>query len=273
MGIANKVISHLINKAYSLGRKQLFVYTKPKNIDIFLDLGFYKIAEIPGEVVLLENEYNGIEKFLKNIPLPKTKGSLISSVVVNCNPFTLGHQYLIEKASIDSDWVYVFVVSEDKSDFPTEVRLKLVKEGIKHLKNVTVYQTNDYLISNATFPSYFLKKYDDATKLHAALDIEVFAKYFIPILNIKRRYVGEEPLCELTSYYNNTMKLILPNYGVDVIELPRKEINNEVISASRVRRLLKEGRISDVKNLVPLSTYNFLISSEAQNIVEKIKNS
>ncbi|MBZ4663539.1 MAG: citC [Caloramator sp.] len=273
MAITNKIISHLLNKAYNKGRKQLFVYTKPKNLDIFLDLGFYKIAEVFDEVVLLENENNGIEKFIKNIPLPKTKGYIISSVVVNCNPFTLGHQYLIEKASMDSDWVYVFVVSEDKSDFSTEIRFNLVKEGTKHLKNVTVCQTNDYLISNATFPSYFLKKYDDAAKIHALLDIEIFTRYFVPILNINRRYVGEEPLCELTAYYNNTMKSILPKYGVEVIELPRKKIGNEVISASRVRKLLKEGKIVDVKKIVPLTTYNFLTSSEGQKIIDKIKNS
>lgn len=53
----------------------------------------------------------------------------IGSIVMNCNPFTLGHRYLVEEASRQSDLLYIFVVEEDKSDFPFEDRFNMVKAG------------------------------------------------------------------------------------------------------------------------------------------------
>jgi len=270
MGISNKVISHLLNKAYQDGNYHLFVYTKPKNLDIFLDLGFYEIASVSNKVVLLENKKNGIQSFIQGIPKFNNENLSVASVVVNCNPFTLGHQYLIEKASKENDLVYVFVVSEDKSEFATDIRIRLVKEGTAHLKNVVIYETQDYLISNATFPSYFIRENTDVVKAHATLDVEIFKEYFVPALGIKKRYVGEEPLSQLTDQYNTTMKDMLPKYGVEVIEVPRREIKAEVVSASRVRKLLIENKLYELKALVPLTTYKFLISDEGKKIIEKI---
>ncbi|OPJ56451.1 [citrate [pro-3S]-lyase] ligase [Alkalithermobacter paradoxus] len=271
IGIANKIVSNLINEAHRKGTQHLFVYTNPKNLNIFLDLGFYEIAQVPGMVVLLENQNRGIDNFMKEISSSRKDGLKISAIVVNCNPFTLGHQYLIEKAAEESDILHIFVVSEDKSDFPTEIRLRLVKEGTKHLENVVVHQTKNYLISSATFPSYFMKRYDDIVKTHALLDIEIFARYFVPALGINHRYVGEEPFCQLTSTYNDTMKIVLPKYGIKVVEVPRMKEGTEVISASRVRKLLREGKLIDTKKLLPITTYQFLTSQEGQKIIEKIK--
>ncbi|WP_026478480.1 [citrate (pro-3S)-lyase] ligase [Alkaliphilus transvaalensis] len=276
MGITNKVISNLLNEAHRRGRYHLFVYTKPENLTIFQDLGFYKIEEVAGEVVLLENKTKGIGGYMEEIARTQTRSTQtpstnIAAIVVNCNPFTLGHQYLIEKAAKESDFLHIFVVSEDESDFPAEVRLQLVKEGTKHLENVIVHETKNYLVSSATFPSYFLKKFNEAVKIHALLDIKIFANYFVPALGIKKRYVGEEPLCQLTSQYNATMKEILPNYGVEVIVVARKEKGTGVISASRVRKLLKEGQLLEVKELVPYTTYDFLLSPKGEEIIDKLK--
>ena len=272
MGITNKIISHLICEAHDRGHNHLFIYTKPQNLDIFLDLGFFKITEVPNKVVLLENKRNGIDDFIKGIVKLQAPRGIASSVVVNCNPFTLGHQYLIEKAAKESDLLHVFVVSEDRSDFPPDVRLELVKEGTKHLKNIRIHETSNYLVSSATFPSYFLKREDEVIETHASLDIQIFATYFAPALGISRRYVGEEPLCPLTKRYNTTMKQILPNYSVEVIEVPRMEAGQQAISASRVRQLLREDKLEGVKDLVPETTYAFLMTNEGQHIINKIKN-
>ena len=43
------------------------------------------------------------------------------------------------------------------------------------------------------------------------------------------------------------------------------------ISASRVRALLKDGKLEAVKTLVPETTYAFLASDEGRAIIEKIK--
>ena len=272
MGVSNKIISYLINEQYRRGNSHLFVYTKPKNYNIFQDLGFYKFAEVPSRVILLENNPFGISGFIEKIKKKKATGKVVSAVVVNCNPFTLGHKYLIEKASRESDVVHVFVVWEDKSVFPSEVRYKLVEEGLKHLNNVILHKGEDYIISSATFPSYFLKKQEEVVKTHSLLDIQIFTNYIVPALEINRRYVGEEPLCELTKTYNNTMKEVLPLLGVELIEVPRIIIEKQITSASRVRELIKEDRFAEIKKLVPDTTYKFLVSEEAEKIISKIKN-
>ncbi len=271
LGLANKVISQLLYEAHSRGIHHLFVYTKPQNIHIFLDLGFYKIIELPGKVVLLENKRDGIRDFVQGIRQKSSYKGKASAVMVNCNPFTLGHQYLIERAAEENDFLYVLVVSEDRSVFPSSVRLKLVREGTKHLKNVLVHETGNYLISSATFPSYFLKQEDVLVETHAALDLEIFAVYFAAALNITRRYVGEEPNCPLTNSYNTAMKTLLPMHAIEVIEVPRRKAQQQVISASRVRQLLKENKLEEARALVPQTTYRFLMTEEGQQIIEKIK--
>ena len=270
MGISNKIVSSLVSEQYRRGNMHLFVYTKPNNKEIFKDLGFYKIAEVPNKVVLLENNPFGISGFVEKIKSKKVDGNIISSVVVNCNPFTLGHRALIEKAARESDVVHVFVVSEDRSIFPADVRYRLVQEGIRHLSNVVLHKCGDYIISNATFPSYFIKKPDEAVKTHTLLDIEIFIEYIVPALGINRRYVGEEPTCSVTRIYNETMKEIMSCYNVEVIEIPRVSYNGDITSASKVRQLIKEEKFSGVKKMVPETTYKFLISAQAKEIISKI---
>lgn len=270
MGISNKIVSELINEQYRRGNNHLFVYTKPKNYKMFKDFGFYKIEEVENKVLLLENDPKGISNYLDRIQKNRVKGKIISSVVVNCNPFTLGHKYLIEKASKESDVVHVFVVSEDRSVFTANVRYKLVEEGLSHLNNVVIHKGEEYIISSATFPSYFIKKLDEVVKIHTLLDIKIFAEYIVPTLGINRRYVGEEPTCEVTKTYNETMKEILPSYEVEVVEVPRIGFGNNITSASRVRKLIKENNFLELKKLIPESTYKFLISAEAKAIINKI---
>lgn len=271
MGLTNKVISQLVYAAHKGGKEHLFIYTKPGNLQIFTDLGFYKIMALADKVVLLENKRDGIRDFVLQIKQKACFEGRASAVVVNCNPFTLGHQYLIEQAAEESEFLYVLVVSEDRSVFPADVRLKLVQEGTDHLKNILVQETGSYLISSATFPSYFLKEESVAVSSHAALDLEIFANYFASTLNISRRYVGEEPYCSLTKAYNEKMKAILPSYGIVVREIPRREAVQQAISASWVRGLLKENRLEEVKALVPETTYRFLMTEEGRHIIDKLK--
>ncbi len=269
MGILNMVISNLISEEYRRGNTHLFIYTKPSNQKYFKDLGFYKIAEVPGHIVLFENRADGIKKYIDGLKKNNKQGKKIGSVVVNCNPFTLGHKYLIEKASKESDVLHVFVVSEDRSLFPFKTRYALVKEGTKHLNNVTLHESGDYIISNATFPTYFIKDLSEAVKIHTLLDIEIFAKYIAPALGINKRFIGEEPICKITRIYNDTMKEMLPRRGIEVEEIPRLVVDGQVVSASIVRQLIREGNFQELRKLVPETTYNFIISREAEDIIKK----
>lgn len=272
-GYSNKIISLLINEQFDRGNTHLFIFTKPQNKKLFMDLGFKEITSIEGKVSLLENDPRGIEKYIEKLETKKRDGAVISSIVMNCNPFTLGHQYLIEEASRNSDIVHVFAVWENRSIFPREVRYKLMKDGTKYLKNVYLHKGEDYIISNSTFPSYFIKEKNSIVKIHAMLDIQIFGKFIAPSLSINKRYVGEEPNDPVTNEYNTTMKEILPQYNIEVIEISRLKKEGFVISASKVREAIKNNQIESLKQLVPSTTYEYLISEEAKTIIEKIKRS
>lgn len=269
MGISNKIVSYLVNEAYFRGNTHLFIYTNPKNENLFMNIGFYKIAEVPNEVCLLENKSNGIQYYVEKLRCYRKKGR-IAAIVMNCNPFTLGHKYIIEKASSENDIVHVFIVWENRSSFPSEVRYKLVKDGTKYLSNVIVHKGGEYIISNATFPSYFIKAKEDIVEIHAKLDLEIFKDYIVPALNINRRYVGEEPYCMVTRKYNEVMKKMLPKSGVEVEEVERLKVQGEYISASKVRELIALGELSKTKKFLPDVTYNFIVSSEGEKIIENI---
>ena len=252
------LISELQRDAFTQGYSHLFLYTKPENCAMFSSLFFCEVARTD-KVLLMENRSGGITNFLKTLPRNDDAGK-IGSIVMNANPFTLGHRYLVETAAKECDKLYVFVLSEDKSEFPFEVRMNLVKEGTKDIENVVVLPTGPYLISSATFPTYFLKERDKADEVKCALDIEIFANYFAPYFKITHRFVGTEPISRMTDMYNDALKKYLPEKDIELIEISRVEKGDEPISASRVRALMKEGRLEEVKNLVPETTFNYLKS-------------
>jgi [citrate (pro-3S)-lyase] ligase len=272
-GLSAKIVSRLIQEEYERNRTHLFIYTKPKNISIFSDLGFYAIYEVPLKVVLMENRASGIAKYVEKLSSKKYESKNTAAIVMNCNPFTLGHRYLIEYAAVRCDTLHLFVVWEDKSSFPAEVRYRLITEGVRDIPNVIVHKGEDYIISNATFPSYFIKEYQDQVETHARLDLGIFARYIAPALGISLRFVGEEPCCAVTSEYNKIMQEFLPGQGVQVEVVPRKLHNGQPISASRVRELIRMNKINEIEELVPESTYRFLTSPEAGEIVSAIQSS
>lgn len=251
-----KVLTVLRQNAFSEGYRHLFLYTKPKNEAVFRSLFFYPVAKT-GDVVLMEDKKDGIASFIASLPKKSDSGT-VGSCVMNCDPFTRGHRYLVEQAAALCDHLYIFVLSEDKGFFPAKERLEMVRLGTEDLKNVTVLPTGPYLISSATFPTYFLKDRDKAASVQCALDIAIFLKHFVPYFSITRRFVGTEPLSPMTNTYNETLKSLLPKSGVELFEIPRLEIASSPVSASRVRSLWKEGDRAQLFELVPKSTYDFL---------------
>lgn len=257
-GLTATLLTQLRQDAFSAGYKHLFLYTKPQNEFMFSSLFFHTVVKTDS-VLLMENVRGGITHFLSDLDVPKKEGK-IGSIVMHCNPFTNGHKYLIETAAEQCDWLYLFILSEEQSIFPADDRIELVRKGTGHLKNISVYPTGQYLISSATFPTYFIKDKGLVNETHCKLDISVFAKYFVPHFGITHRFVGTEPNCIVTNHYNETLKALLPSYGVSVTEVPRAEFCNTPISASKVRSLLHQGKGELLKNLVPMTTFEYLQS-------------
>lgn len=254
-GLTATLLTQLRQDAFQAGHSHLFLYTKPKNWEMFSSLFFYPIAET-ADVLLMENKENGIECFMETLP-DDLCGGTVGALVMNCNPFTKGHRYLIETAAKECLRVYVFVLSEDKSYFSAVDRLEMVRRGTEDIPNVKVLPSGPYLISSATFPTYFLKNRDGAEQVHCLLDIEIFCNYYAPRLGISRRYVGTEPLSPMTAQYNEALKANLPQRGIAVHEIPRLEIGVPV-SASAVRKALVEGDNSTLEAMLPETTYRYI---------------
>ena len=269
-GVGLKLVSELVSHAYSMGRKKLYVYTNPQYYSIFDNAGFSPIAEVHGKVALLENSRSRLAQYLKDLGQYRKEGDHIASIVMNANPFTLGHRYLVEKASRENDWVHLFVVKEDASEFPYDVRLRLIHDGLEHLKNVTVHEGTDYIISKATFPTYFIKDKEIVEDAHARLDLTLFRTHIAPALGINRRYVGSEPFCKVTEHYNLSMPEVfndtsIPSPTIEVEVVKRCEQAGGAVSASRVRKLIHSGELNELPVLVPPPTLNYISANYPVN--------
>lgn len=263
-----ELVSALITNGREAGYPSLFVFTKAEYATAFGSLNFKLLAN-QGRIVLLEYG-NGLATWLESNK-PLLKEGVNGAVVVNCNPFTNGHRYLIETAAKQVDNLYVFVVREDRSVFPFDVRFELVKQGVADLTNVIVLDTSRYIVSSSTFPTYFLKKHDPVSDIQMALDVTLFASRIAPYFKITKRFVGTEPNCELTGGYNEAMKRILPVYNIDLMIVERKQVETGVISASTVRALVGKNDMATLESYVPPTTYAYLTGDAAAAIRQRLQ--
>ena len=185
-------------------------------------------------------------------------------VVMNCNPFTLGHRYLIEQAAKQVERLYVMVVREDCSLFAYTERKAMVEQGVADIENVNVIDGSDYAISRATFPTYFLKRLDDAADTQMLLDLDLFRRHIAPALGATVRFVGTEPTDQLTRRYNQLMHETLK----DVREIDRLEKDGNAVSASRVRKAMEEGDMNTIRQLVPPTTLPYIIAHLATQALQ-----
>lgn len=257
------LVSRLVENRFEAGLYDLFVITRPHNKELFTACGFYPLSET-GTVLMMENKKNGLDRFYSRFLSDSDNQSDVGCIVMNCNPFTKGHLALITYAAARCSLLHIFVVEENRSAFPFDVRFRLVTEGTRDFPNVRVHPSGPYMISSATFPTYFLKEGEDAARIQSELDITLFASRIAPILHIRKRFAGDEPFDPVTRQYNEAMETILPGHGISFMKIARVSAEteagkDEAISASRVRRLLMEGGVTDqALDLVPPCTASYL---------------
>ena len=297
--IANTLVSHLISHANQEGYGCIKLFTKPKNRQLFESLSFRLLAEAP-EAILMETGIGGIsntvealkkikeesEKYKEynkeckedskkckentsylNTSTPQHLNTTMQPtgcIVMNCNPFTLGHRYLIEQAAKQVERLYVMVVREDCSLFAYTERKAMVEQGVADIENVNVIDGSDYAISRATFPTYFLKRLDDAADTQMLLDLDLFRRHIAPALGATVRFVGTEPTDQLTRRYNQLMHEALK----DVRETDRLEKDGNAVSASRVRKAMEEGDMNTIRQLVPPTTLPYIIAHLATQALQ-----
>ena len=270
-GLSARLISHLISEAHQHGFDSVRLFTKPQNLQLFKSLGFHLLAEAP-EAILMETG-NGLQDYCRSIAahdiirssLPAPHSSKSGVIVMNANPFTKGHQYLVEMAAKRVSHLFVMAVKEDRSLFSSQERLEMIKAGCRHLPNVTVVEGSDYTISATTFPTYFLKKLTDASDTQMLLDIDLFCRHIAPALGAEVRFVGTEPNDKLTCRYNELMQ---QHATIRVEVIPRLENDHQAISASTVRHYLAEGSFRKAAAIVPFTTLPYLIAHLATQALQ-----
>ena len=257
-GIFEQIISKLIAETHRRGYTRAFVFTKTETADYFLVAGFTKIAE-GKRAVLMYRGQESAETLLKEkfSVVCGERVARLGAVVMNVNPFTQGHRFLIDEALKQVDRLVVFVVEAEGEWISFAERLHLVRENLKDLDKAIVVGAGDFVISDATFPSYFLKDKQLIDEEHALIDARIFKDYFVRLFKIGWRFVGDEPLDVSTRLYNQVLAEVLPP-ECKVVVIPRLRIDDKVISASAVRRAVKEGRLEEIVDFVSPYTYKFL---------------
>lgn len=249
-GACARIVTELVSEAYRRGQTHLFLYTKPDSSPLFRSLGFYDVIAA-GDMAMLENRKGGLDAYLASLCRGKGRQG---AVVMNCAPFTLGHRYLVEQGAKTVDTLHLFVVSQAWGPFSPEKRFAMVQAGTADIPNILLHECGSYLVSAATFPTYFIKDRGRAEAAQAELDIALFARKIAPALSITVRFVGTEPYCPVTARYNLRLGEELPRFGIELVELPRRD----GISASEVRRAMAVKDWERVRQLVPQSTYDAL---------------
>jgi [citrate (pro-3S)-lyase] ligase len=284
LGLSVPLISRLISVASERGYTNVKVFTKPENRSVFESLGFKLLAEAP-KAILMENG-RGLEEYCDYL-----RGHRASGVIVmNANPFTLGHRYLVEQASLSFRApegrrnLTIIPVKEDASRFPYSERLEMIRTGSGDRADIV--EGSDYQISAATFPTYFLKNLSDAAETQMRLDIDLFGRHIAPALGAHVRFVGTEPADPLTARYNALMKELLPKYGVQLVEIQRLTCSSDCstdsstspsaslrmtegpVTATKVRALLDAGQFKAASALTPESTWPYLLADLAERALK-----
>ncbi len=265
------LLNTLMDEAYGRGIYHFFVFTGPEQTPQFKGSGFREIIRNQ-YAALLESGNQSIGGFMTGLKqaVGEPEGKR-GAIVMNLNPLTRGHLFLIEEARKKVDELIIFLVEEDLSVFPFRDRLDILKAQIRELPGVKAVAGGPYMVSRATFPTYFLKKADEDLAAYTTTDAGIFGKYYAPGLGIRERFVGEEPLDPVTAAYNDALASELAAYGVGLTVIPRKADAGGPISASRVRRLLALGQLDDVLALVPEATRTFLLSPAGKDIIDKLQ--
>lgn len=274
-----RMVSHLVSVANAAGHQVVRLFTKPSNRMVFESMSFRLLAEAP-EAILMETGVGGIDAYrrylgsVRDAVATAPDAGEAGVIVMNANPFTLGHRYLVEQAAQNVARLYVIAVKEEASLFSYDERLAMIRSGVSDINNVTVCEGSDYAVSATTFPTYFLKRLSDASDTQMMLDIDLFRRHIAPALGATVRFVGSEPTDMLTRRYNEIMKQMLPR----VVEMERLTVQKALreavgdtpaaVSASLVRAAMGRHSLWEAASMVPQTSVPYIIAHLATQALQ-----
>lgn len=194
-----------------------------------------------------------------------------SAIVINANPFTTGHRYLVELAAKRSTTVLVFVIEgkpESGSmgnhentgiEFSFQERFNMTQACLMDIGNVTVLPSGPYIISRNDYPTAFLKEKLSNASAHAILDSQVFC-HICKALGIKMAFAGDEPRDELSEIHLNALRKECAKEGITLRVAERKRLEDKYISSALARIAIAHGDIDTLGAILPGPVYNQVTS-------------
>ena len=233
-----------------------------KEDNINLESNYLNDNNIPMKInkdsVLNSEELSRYINWLKSQKFVESKDR-IGCVVINANPYTLGHRHLIKSTLKDVDLLYVIIVEENTGEFFFNERYEMIKSEWSNFPTVKIISGGNILTSSLGFPEYFNRSRQQENS-NPLLNHKIFTKYVAPTLGINVRYFGEEPNDSVTRALNETALTYLPQYGVEVKIIKRKDYQGTPISAKNVRYFLAKQDFNSLIPLLPFSTYKFILN-------------
>ena len=241
--------TEILSRAHDREISNLKVFTKPQYAPIFESLGFRLIGK-GDRAVFLEHDTQSLDRYKKHLATLAEGADNVGVIVMNANPLTKGHEYLVRKAAGEVDRLIVIPLAEEKHNrFRYDERRGMIERLCAGIPNVRVAEGSHYVISRNTFPSYFIKEMDEAAMAGMRLDLDIFVRHIAPALGAKVRFVGSEPSDPLTAAYNAMMLETLPAQGIEVNVAERCLEGGEPVSASKVRGFMDADEFGKALNL------------------------
>ncbi len=254
-GLIGDIVAELMRRGRDAGWDGFFIFARPCAAAAFEKLGFKPLVR-HDKAVLLEYGNALLGYFRARAALVRSGNN--GAAVINADPFSLGHQYLVERAAQQVDTVYVLVPSEGRFALPLQARLDLARRGTAHLPNAVVTDTGPYLLSSVTFPAYFLKPGDQPDQIQLEIDVDLFGRHIAPMFDIRARIVGTEPFDPAIRAYNQTLRQRLGRWNVRLVEIERMKVGERWLNTAYVYQALARGDWRQVEATVPPSTLAFL---------------
>ena len=264
-GLLGDIVTELMRRGREANIDNFFIFTRPETVPSFTRVGFKPLVSTD-HAALLEHG-NGLYQYLRH-HAELVRSGHNAGVVINADPFTSGHLYLVERACEIADWVYVFVASEGSFVWTLEQRLEQVRLGTEHLARVMVTDTGPYSLGAATFPAYFLKREESVDEVRLEVDAELFAAHLAPAFHLVSRVVGTEPLDPTLRHYNRIVQRTLERHEIRLHEVERQRMGERWISTQMVQKALSNNDIRVVQQCVPESTLDYLLSPESRARVD-----
>ncbi len=220
---------------------------------------------------LIGDGIKGLEEWEKSLAAAIEGKNVDACIVMNANPLTVGHRYLVELASRRSSGLLVLVIQGSPESggkgnhentgikFPFQVRLEMARTCLSEIPGVVVLPSGPYIISRDDYPKHFLSDEMGPASAHAVLDSMVFC-HVLNSLGIDKAFAGDEPRDELSEIHLNALRIECRDRGIALKVAERKRLGERYISSALARQAMADKDMEMLRAIVPKSVIDLALS-------------